>query len=818
MFDGSNDVINVGSAANLDFGNNGVFTFSGWIRPTTLVDYAGFVSKDTTGRNSPYSYMTVFMANGRLSAYNSASWIDICPAGSVVNGNWYHVAYAYTGTTLTGYVNGQACGSAAFTYPDNAAYDVTIGSWYGPSTTYDFNGILDEVRIDNIARTADEIRQAYEVGARTHQITIDFGAKLYGPTATAGDALATGGTISATGGYVVHTFTSSGTFTPSVPMNAEYLVVGGGGNGGSGYNGSGGGGGAGGFRTGTVSLTAGAKTVTVGNAGSNSVFDSITALAGGAGGASYNGADGGSGGGASNQQSYTFTGGNGTAGQGNNGGNSYTNAAWEWSGGGGGGAGGVGGSGYPGYPGGAGGVGISSSISGTATYYAGGGGGQGTNANGGGGLGGGGNGASSAGTANTGGGGGGNGFGGGSGIVIVRYPVTPTGGNLITNSSDLSFIIDATYYGAGNKGSNLYLGDKIIVKENYDGIEYIAQGTVNGVNASTGAVTVASWDNGSTFPPGGFSTNASVFKWQREYMNLGGSLSTHRNAVTNLTLRLTNGSEGRTIYLDDLRSAGDYLTTPIGSTITSSLGNRYFQYRMIESSSDYAVSSSMTSATLDYQINEPAAPTIATPLLSPLRQSSGTSPTMQAMKPGLKYTTEAIIWLPHVHPRISRDAWKPALRSNTQYTRKVVAYNTYGNSSYSGTATTTLLRAVPNTPIASSGTATTIAVNPDPGTNPASTQMAIYKSTGATCTGSGGSYIAANGSDNGATPVWHTDAAWATTTVTGLNLETTKYVFCAKARNGDNVETAFSSLIGNNAGYVPLCRKFYDLRRYDVCQ
>jgi hypothetical protein len=39
------------------------------------------------------------------------------------------------------------------------------------------------------------------------------------------------------------------------------------------------------------------------------------------------------------------------------------------------------------------------------------------------------------------------------------------------------------------------------VKENYNGTEYLAQGTVNSVNNLNGAVTVASWDSGSIFLP-----------------------------------------------------------------------------------------------------------------------------------------------------------------------------------------------------------------------------------------------------------------------------------------------------------------------------
>ncbi|MBI5019586.1 LamG domain-containing protein [Candidatus Gottesmanbacteria bacterium] len=194
--------------------------------------------------------------------------------------------------------------------------------------------------------------------------------------------------------------------------------------------------------------------------------------------------------------------------------------------------------------------------------------------------------------------------------ITIDFGAKLDSGNLITGSSDLSFTVDATALGLSSMGSNLYLGDKIIVRENYDGTEYIAQGTVTAVTASTGAVTVASWDTGSTFPSGGYTANASVFKWQREYWNITEPLDSHINAATVLTLRLTDGSEGRTVWLDDFRSAGDYLTTPGGSTITSSTGNRYFQYRAVLHSSDEAVTPQLTSVTLDYRTNvAPSAPT-----------------------------------------------------------------------------------------------------------------------------------------------------------------------------------------------------------------
>jgi len=259
-----------------------------------------------------------------------------------------------------------------------------------------------------------------------------------------------GGSISYHGPFTIHTFTTSGTFTPSFTGVVEVLVVAGGGGGGRSaqYAGAGGAGGAGGLiyassygvsqGTGiTVTIGAGGGSETN---GSNSTFGGLTTLGGGRGGRADNdtqgnGFNGGSGGGGGGDTTTLYTAGSGTPGQGNDGGNGRPGSN-QYAGGGGGGAGSVG-TAPDANNGGDGGDGLPYSINGFSTYYAGGGGGGVFTANpGSGGLGGGGNGSITTGengVSNTGGGGGGGGINnnnaanpylggtGGSGIVIVRY-------------------------------------------------------------------------------------------------------------------------------------------------------------------------------------------------------------------------------------------------------------------------------------------------------------------------------------------------------------------------------------------------------------
>ncbi len=243
---------------------------------------------------------------------------------------------------------------------------------------------------------------------------------------------ATGGTITTSGDYKIHTFTGPGTFTVCTAATSasnnivDYVVVAGGGGGGALSGNSSGGGGGGGFRfyantttnpqtcapaapinnfpSGTAitvaeqgyPITVGGgspatpfPTSNPGGAGSNSIFSTITSAGGGGGGmAGGGGADGnpgGSGGGGTGG-AYNKAGGTGNTpptspSQGNNGGTSPTSAPPDGHAGGGGGAMAVGGSanvngaGPGGAGGGVKGFGASGEVSSCISYFSGGGGG-----------------------------------------------------------------------------------------------------------------------------------------------------------------------------------------------------------------------------------------------------------------------------------------------------------------------------------------------------------------------------------------------------------------------------------------------------------
>ena len=361
--------------------------------------------------------------------------------------DFHHLALTYNGTTLTGYVNGYSIGSISASGNGSGwgtGEGFSLGFELVQASRY-ASALLDDVAVFSRALTAVEIANIGRTGVKK-VIAIDNKVE------------ATGGTITYDGLYTIHTFTSSGTFTPKHSGNVSALLVAGGGGGGSSYGGGGGGGGI--VQASSIAVTPQAYTVTIGDGGTGGVFDGARVGSNG-GNSTFGGqtATGGGGGGCGNPQSNADGGQNGGSGGGEGGWIPSTNSTnppnssgsqgygggagagtGTKAGGGGGGGGGTGASGGASSAG-NGGVGLISTISGTSTYYSGGGGGGADSGLtlGSGGSGGGGNGGSatwpsavagSAGTANTGGGGGAgsqiaNGGLGGKGIVIVKYLSAP---------------------------------------------------------------------------------------------------------------------------------------------------------------------------------------------------------------------------------------------------------------------------------------------------------------------------------------------------------------------------------------------------------
>lgn len=439
-------------------GGTSAITFSSI--PQTYTDLVVKISARAATGGAADRFLISF--NGSTANYTLMSLND--QAGSVAS-----YTRASFGDNQLGYFPGS--GATANTFGNIEIYipnytlsnnkSISVDAVGENNSTTNYNSLLAGLWSQTAAITSLTFTQP--TGILQYSTATLYGVTKYAETGTGSKA--TGGTVTTAGGYTYHTFYSSGIFTPTTSVTADFLVIAGGGAGGNDTGGGGGGGGlrssvgstgGGGTLESALSLTAQSYAVLIGagggggssagrgSNGTDSVFSSITSTGGGGGGtnsfSSGSGVTGGSGGGGSAYGAVpSGAAGTGTTNQGYAGG-AGANAN---SGGGGGGAGAVGSGGATS----SGGNGVicsnfaNATSTGISTYYAGGGGGGGTSSSSGGksgGFGGGGAGGSSTtntfglpGVPNTGGGGGGGrddgaaagrtGGNGGSGIVIIRY-------------------------------------------------------------------------------------------------------------------------------------------------------------------------------------------------------------------------------------------------------------------------------------------------------------------------------------------------------------------------------------------------------------
>ncbi len=366
------------------------------------------------------------------------------------------------------------------------------------------------------------------------------------------DNAGTGGTITYSGGNVVHTFTASGSLDLPVAVgSASQLIVGGGGGGGAGVNSNvyaAGGGGGQVLNLTAQALASGTTSVVVGAGGAGGP-DSVGGTAGGASSIGGNTAAGGLG-------AVGNNGTGGTSGSGNLGSGRYNGYY----------GGGGGGNSAAGASNGHGGAGTLGTI--TGSYYGGGGGGGSNEGDRQGGVGGGGNGSGSVGTANTGGGGGATGVGaaGGSGIVIVEYAYAVLGGGVVTlnGTVDLQSASTLDAYGTGGMlnvtgliSSSVGSGGLTIASSSASG------GVVRFGSANTylGNTTV---NSGATLRMN--TTNALPSGSGKGNLSLNGTLDLNAQATTSL-----NGLSGAGT-IDNTTGAGTYALSVGNNNQTSNFG------------------------------------------------------------------------------------------------------------------------------------------------------------------------------------------------------------------------------------------------------
>ncbi len=161
-FDGTDDYVNIGNDASLNTGN--VLTVEAWIKPTDLSTRQGIYSTRKNNRSGSFQLEVGPGSGGtnRVVVTGVNTWIAQTNDNAIVPNQWNHIVYTRSGTgsgTHKIYVNGEEqtlISDADYIFVDNTD-DKVIAS--GTNGGYFFSGLMDEVRIWNVALDSTQIRE-----------------------------------------------------------------------------------------------------------------------------------------------------------------------------------------------------------------------------------------------------------------------------------------------------------------------------------------------------------------------------------------------------------------------------------------------------------------------------------------------------------------------------------------------------------------------------------------------------------------------------------------------------------------------------------
>jgi hypothetical protein len=177
-FDGTNDTVVIqdpGTGSVIDFNTGNTITISAWIRPDSFPHtWHTIMTKGSTPSAFANYGMQVVESGGtgqldffyRDSA--NTEWQEYLTSNIIYTGNWYYVVLTYTfgtGSSAKFYVDGTE--KTGNWQTGNGSVDPLVSDaefWFGAddnapygSPNELFDGIIDEIRVSNIARSADWI-------------------------------------------------------------------------------------------------------------------------------------------------------------------------------------------------------------------------------------------------------------------------------------------------------------------------------------------------------------------------------------------------------------------------------------------------------------------------------------------------------------------------------------------------------------------------------------------------------------------------------------------------------------------------------------
>jgi len=160
--DGVNDYVNIADNSSLSLG--GSITIEAWVNANSVSGHTSNQYRIANKFSYPNSgWYLHYHSNGffNFATYDGGGHTANYPIIPRLN-TWYHVVGVSDGTNNKVYVNGISGSLMSSGTLINAIQPLQIGG-YG-SSEYAWNGLVDEVRIYNVALTADQVRSQYYVG------------------------------------------------------------------------------------------------------------------------------------------------------------------------------------------------------------------------------------------------------------------------------------------------------------------------------------------------------------------------------------------------------------------------------------------------------------------------------------------------------------------------------------------------------------------------------------------------------------------------------------------------------------------------------
>ncbi|OQX25389.1 MAG: hypothetical protein BWK80_15880, partial [Desulfobacteraceae bacterium IS3] len=212
QFDGTDDYVTVPDNANLNF--TGAFTLEAWIyKNTSFPGWSGIIRKG-------YYFLVGIQSTDRVRfgfVDSSSAEYDCDSVSDIPNNQWVHIAGVYDGANMIIYINGVADKST------NIGSHTILTSAsplnLGESSSYYFNGQMDEVRIWNVARSQGDIQSnmlttlAGNESGLVAYYSFDWTSGTTLPDIAGGD---NNGTLTNTVGYV-----TTGTVSPITTTTAS---------------------------------------------------------------------------------------------------------------------------------------------------------------------------------------------------------------------------------------------------------------------------------------------------------------------------------------------------------------------------------------------------------------------------------------------------------------------------------------------------------------------------------------------------------------------------------------------------------------------